>query len=166
MRLDDFVRNEENVKRRSKIESFGQAAAKYNRDRNEIKFEIMPFTVYTTKQEEMVVESNDKFEVNAMPSTEMLYKLNEISIKVTNIPLDVTKDKLVRMFQEKNPNVFFRLHLVCERREEGADMSKPPKSRGFAYISVPDEESGKEIIRNMGNMVISGFKINMELLIR
>ncbi|OQS54768.1 hypothetical protein EHP00_1399 [Ecytonucleospora hepatopenaei] len=166
MRTTEFIINEKNVIRRKNIREFGIAAIKYNMGRDEINYEPVVFSIYTTEHEEVEDTTVEAFVPSVSLHTDFVPTFDEVSIKVTNIPLRVTKEELITMFHNKNPQEEFKLHLVCEKREEGADYYFKPKSRGFAYISVVDEETAARIIKRMGKVIIDDFQLNMEIVYR
>lgn len=166
MRTFEFVKNEENVEARRNIKQFGEAAIKYNMNRSECEVEKVPFTIYTTEHEEVENVCTEKYVPSTTLHTDFMPKYDEVSIKISNIPLDVTREELTEYFRKKNPEEYFRINLVCEKREEGADYSVKTKSRGFAYIAVVDEATAKKIISSTGDVIMRDFKLNLEIVYR
>lgn len=157
MRTIQFTPNTDNIAIRSKITPFGVAALQYNKNLPPISFEVIPFNIYTTDKIESEI-STEKF----VPEFSFDFHTkvqNTYSIKITNIPLRITQHQLFDILKSKNNNVPLQVYLVTDKTNKNI-------SKGVAYISCNSLETGKEVMKLIGEIIIDDFKLNMELVKR
>ncbi|ORD94309.1 EIF3G [Enterospora canceri] len=152
-----FTPSEENVKLRSQISEFGTAAAEYNKNRGAIQDSPIPFVSYKTEKEEEVVTSTEKFMPDLQITNEYKRFSNDYSIRVSNIPPSVKQAELERLFAGKIER-YARVYLVTDKVTN--------QSKGVAYVSVKNEEAGKTIVREIGEVVMDGFLLNLAVVKR
>lgn len=159
-----FNPNLEDIEKRSKIQPYGKASKLNPSD-------IVPisFILYTTKQE-IKQEQEETLGIYKLPvgvQTTMVSSIsNEVSVKITNIPLNITHPQLLEIIfkkikeGEEKPNnftrPFTRLNLVFDKEKK--------ISRGIAYANCENLEKAKTLAKTIRSIVIDACVLGAEVI--
>jgi hypothetical protein len=157
-----FKPNLENIEKRSKIVPYGRADKQHIDNAVEV-----PFIVYTTKQEikEETFNATGIYKPSVMLQASATGHIrSDVSVKITNIPLDITQPQLVEKIYQKlkeeqtndNPiRPFTRLTLVYDREKK--------ISRGLAYANCENVEKARTLSKAIRNIVIDSCVLGAEI---
>lgn len=146
----------EQMSQRSEIAPFGRAS--------KCIFEApvhVPFKLYSTEMDLHQVESDQGIYQVAQSIYQPLsaapaYKLTEVSVRITNIPVSITQRDLLELLLEKCGRTFYRCNLIHDRETR--------LSRGFAYASCESIEKARELARVVRTIVIDGFALSAQVI--
>lgn len=158
METRKFEPNYSNIEKRKNIIPFGRAIDYFFEKPIPISFKI-----YSTELES-VIPTNSSSQIYKASSlyvapsmVESIYKLKEVSVRITNIPQSVTQWELLELFNSKCPGLFLRSHLVHDRETR--------VSKGYAYVSCDNIENAREFAKIARKIEIDGFALSSEIIL-
>lgn len=81
---------------------------------------------------------------------------NEITVRVTNIPLHMTHRELYDLLMDRCGRIFNRCNLVSDKETR--------VSKGVAYVGCDNMEKASEFAKSAMNVVVDNFKLCVEIL--
>lgn len=144
------------VAQRSRITPFGRASKCSTESPVPVAFKL-----YSTEKEPQKAEGDQGIyqassSIYKPPAIPLVYKLKEVSVRITNIPDNVSQRDLLELLLEKCGRIFYRCNLIYDRETRA--------SRGFAYASCENIEKARELARIVRNIVIDGFALSAEVI--
>ncbi|KAI4290798.1 hypothetical protein PAPHI01_0072 [Pancytospora philotis] len=160
MQTAEFTPDAEGIEARSKIEPFGRATA------YEIPAaEPVAFVLYSTGSEAPEVQQAQASSAAApaayrppssMGAMRTAYNA-EVSVRVTNIPLNIGTRELQMLFSQQCPGgCFQRCNLVFDKETR--------VSKGVAYVGCASKEQAAKFAKQAMNIVIDSCKFCVEIL--
>ncbi len=160
MKTSPLVKNDENIKIRENIVPFGikDKISKGFKDANEITF-----TLYTTEKE--VVDGGDStggvYQIptniaSGLTGSIDYLKTEEVSVKITNIPLQLTSKDFYELMREHCGDLFIITKLVYDHEKECY--------RGYGYVRCLGKEKARELAKIVRGIVIGAMKLNAEVI--
>ncbi|KAM0672323.1 putative ribonucleoprotein [Ordospora colligata] len=161
MEILKFEPDTEGIKSRKNIQPFGDSS----------KIRVMKhttapaFALYTTEVDSSVKE-NDLGSVPYKPVIEAptvsnayipptMNRQEPCSVKISNLPLDMTRERLYRLI-DANTNVSFMSPNLVMNKETGV-------FRGFAFVTVASKDDAMNLIKNLKGVSIDSLGLSAEL---
>lgn len=132
-----------------------------------LKHSVAPkFTKYTTEVE-ISQNTEEKIFTAYVPSFTMpkqvqsntyvppIKAYNPVSIKLSNIPLDILKPDLGRAIKSKTSVHIINLNMVMDRETQ--------KFRGFVFLQVDSKDSANKFLKEIRGLVIDSYVVAAEL---
>lgn len=147
--------NMDQVVQRSRIAPFGRAS----KCAPESPVSVL-FRLYSTEKQPQQVEREQGIyqassSIYRPPAVPLTYKLEEVSVRITNIPDSVSQRDLLELLLDRCGRIFYRCNLIYDRETR--------LSRGFAYVSSENIEKARELARIVRTIVIDGFMLSAEI---
>lgn len=159
METAKFTPNEEDIRLRAEIKPFGRAAT----------YEIVPpepieFNLFTSEStmpaerpEEVVQADHTSVYVPPVLNKASFSSVTtEVSVRISNIPLNITNRELYDLFMNRCGRCFNRCNLIFDKETR--------ISKGVAYIGCESQEKAVEFAKQAMNIVVDNFKFSAEIL--
>lgn len=82
-------------------------------------------------------------------------ELQHVSVKISNYPLDMSKEELYRLISSHSSVPFNKFHMVRDR-ETG-------ESRGYSFVTVENKEKAFMLIKDLRSVVVDSLRLLGEL---
>ncbi|KAH9412176.1 hypothetical protein HK407_01g00690 [Ordospora pajunii] len=160
MEIVKFEPDTEGIESRKKLQPFGDTS----------KIRVMKhtkapaFTLYTTEVDSSA-KDNDAGSVPYRPVIEapvvsnayippVITRQEPCSVKISNLPLDMTRDRLYKLIGA-HTNVSFMSPNLVMNKETGV-------FRGFAFVTVASKDDAISLIRNLKGVAIDSLGLSVE----
>ncbi|KAF9763185.1 RRM-domain-containing protein [Nosema granulosis] len=85
----------------------------------------------------------------------MKKQIPTVSVKISNYPLDMSKEELLKLISSHSKVPFSRFHMVRDR-ETG-------ESRGYSFVTVENKEKASLLIKDLRSVVVDSLRLLGEL---
>jgi translation initiation factor 3 subunit G len=168
METKKIIINQEAIERRRKIKPFGDL----ERIKSIGEVETIIFNINNNNE---IIDTTEKSEpapiykfVGVQKSEEStrttpeniyvppsLQNQSSISVKISNYPLDMTKEELIKLISQNSKIPFRNFHMVRDR-ETGL-------SRGYSFVTVENKEKASMLIKDLRSVVVDSLRLLGEL---
>ncbi|ADM10936.1 RRM motif-containing protein [Encephalitozoon intestinalis ATCC 50506] len=162
MEIVKFEPDSKEIERRKDIKPFGDTSKI-----RVIKSTTAPrFNLYTTEIDVEYREEEQKQCAPYRPSLEeptasnayvppTIKRPETCSVKLSNLPLDMTRDRLYSIIKE-HTNVFFMSPNLVMNRETGL-------FRGFAFVTLESKDDAMKFIKDLRGIAIDSLGLSVEI---
>lgn len=157
METKPFIPNNEQINLRKQITPFGRAEKNVTESPVVVNFKLcIEDTVERKVEPTSEKTSSYIYRPPVVRPTALVYKMKEFTVRVTNIPVNVSQKELFSLLTDKARGLFMKCHLVFNKETN--------ISKGVAYLSCSSMDNARNLAKKVRDIVIDGLALGAEVL--